>query len=81
MRTQLQSLLGDSHPIGAGIDWLELSRPSQFVSEPAACTVSSGHPCGEGIAFKVTEALGISVVVYHIPASQRQRPSAQVTLR
>ena len=34
--------LGDSHPIEAGIDWLELSHPSQLVSETAACTVSSG---------------------------------------
>ena len=41
--------LGDSHPTEAGIDWLELSHPSQFVSETAACTVSSGkRNCYQG---------------------------------
>ena len=41
--------LGDSHPIEAGIDWLELSHPSQFVSETAACIVPSGkRNCCQG---------------------------------
>lgn len=76
--------LGDSHPTGAGIDWLELSRPSHFFSETAACTVSSGCPGGEGIALTVREALGISEVIYHVPYSQRQatlHPRSQVTLQ
>jgi hypothetical protein len=49
-----KSSLGDSHPIGARIDWLELSHPSQF-----ACTVSSGCPCRKGIALKGKEIQGL----------------------
>jgi len=60
--------LGNSYPIEAGIDWLELSHPSQFVSETAACIVSSG----KGIAVKVGKALAISEMFCHTPYSQRQ---------
>lgn len=41
----------------------------------------SGHPYGEGIAIKDREALGNSVLVYHVPSSQSDYSRNQVTLR
>ena len=71
----------ETHSTGAGIGWLELPHPTQFVLEPAACTMSNGCPCGEGVAVKVREALGISVVVYLVPSSQSDHSINHMTLR
>ena len=70
--------LGDSHLTGAGIDWLELSRPSRFISgqQPALCPL--GAPVERELLAR-SEKLGISVVVYHVLSSQRQRPSTLET--
>lgn len=71
----------ETHSIGAGIGWLELPHPTQFVLEPAACTMSSGCPCGEGVPVKVKEALGTSLVVYLVPSSQNDHSINKVALR
>lgn len=66
--------LGDSHPIGAGIDWLELSRPSRFVSgqQPALCPL--GAPVERELLSRSGKLWVSQWWPTNVPPSQTQDP-------